>query len=266
MTRKEAINIIKSATVYTPEEMEALETLIPELNDSEESEEERVRKDIVGLIKFALNDGSAVSPGSHTTKEEALAYLEKQKEQPQENLVYRMNGLMQEYIEEGKDEAEKEHRLKCYQLFWDALEDANFFEQKEQKPAEWSEEDDLTIADLINYFEGDSLDCSTEEMVQRIKSLRSSWKPSEEELVALKRAGEILRDYGHGELSKTVFMIEGKLANLAVLNKSIWKPSEEQIKEYSYWYRNFIESGLASPTSKAVTVLGELLEQLKKLM
>lgn len=45
-----------------------------------------------------------------------------------------------------------------------------------------------------------------------------------------------------------------------------WKPSEEQMKEYSYWYRNFIESGLASPTSKAVTVLGELLEQLKKLM
>jgi len=37
------------------------------------------------------------------------------------------------------------------------------------------------------------------------------------------------------------------------------------MREYSYWYKNFIESGLASPTSKAVTVLGELLEQLKKL-
>lgn len=44
-----------------------------------------------------------------------------------------------------------------------------------------------------------------------------------------------------------------------------WKPSEEQMKEYSYWYKNFIESGLASPSSKAVNVLGELLEQLKKL-
>ena len=44
--------------------------------------------------------------------------------------------------------------------------------QQEQKPAEWNEEDELTIADLINYFEGDSLECSAEEMVQRIKSLR----------------------------------------------------------------------------------------------
>jgi len=61
---------------------------------------------------------------------------EKQKEQPKEELVYRLNGLMQEYIKEGKDEAEKEHRFKCYQLFWDALEDTSYFEQKEQKPIE----------------------------------------------------------------------------------------------------------------------------------
>lgn len=58
-----------------------------------------------------------------------------QKEQSKEKLVYRLNGLMQDYIKEGKDEEEKEHRLKCYQLFWDALEDTSYFEQKEQKPA-----------------------------------------------------------------------------------------------------------------------------------
>ena len=50
---------------------------------------------------------------------------------------------------------------------------------------EWSEEDELTIADLINYFEGDSLECSAEEMVQRIKSLHPSWKPSEEQMKVL---------------------------------------------------------------------------------
>ena len=58
----------------------------------------------------------------------------KQKAQPKEELVYRLNGLMQDYIKEGKDEEEKEHRFKCYQLFWDALEDTEFFEQKEQRP------------------------------------------------------------------------------------------------------------------------------------
>jgi len=69
-------------------------------------------------------------------------------------------------------------------------------------------------------------------MIARLKCLKpkSSWKPSEEELVALKRVGSILRDYGHGELAKTVFMIEGKLANLDVLNKPMWKPNEEQMK------------------------------------
>ena len=57
-----------------------------------------------------------------------------QKEQPKKELVYRMNGLMQEYVEEVEDKAEKEHRLKCYRLFWRALKDADFFKQKEQKP------------------------------------------------------------------------------------------------------------------------------------
>ena len=60
---------------------------------------------------------------------------------------------MQEYIKEGKDEAEKEHRFKCYQLFWDALEDADFFEQKEQKPAEWSEEDEEMLNSCISSIE-----------------------------------------------------------------------------------------------------------------
>ena len=58
---------------------------IPEGNmviiEKKESEDERIRKDIVALIKFALKDGSAVSPGSYTTKEEALAYLERLKDQ-----------------------------------------------------------------------------------------------------------------------------------------------------------------------------------------
>ena len=66
--------------------------------------------------------------------------------------------------------------------------------------------------------------------VEDLLNVQSSWKPSEEELVALKRAGSILRDYGHSELAKTIFMVEGKLANLSVVNKSIWKLSEKQME------------------------------------
>ena len=56
-------------------------------NSAECSDDERIREDIVALIKFALNDGSAVSPGSYTTKEEALAYLEKQKKEPLRDFI-----------------------------------------------------------------------------------------------------------------------------------------------------------------------------------
>ena len=73
------------------------------------------------------------------TEEECEEWIEKQKEQAEE-LSMRLNGVMQEYVKSGKDEEEQEHRLKCYQLFWDALGDSEFFEQKEQKPAEWSED------------------------------------------------------------------------------------------------------------------------------
>ena len=70
MNRTEAIKIIKTATVYTPEEMEALETLIPELR---ESEDERIRRDIVAAVEMRgdLTQGR---------KSEIYAYLEKQKE------------------------------------------------------------------------------------------------------------------------------------------------------------------------------------------
>lgn len=67
---------------YAVDYIKDYETIFPELA---ESEDERIRKDIVALIEFGLTEGSAVSPGSHTTKEEALVWLEKQRER--EHLV-----------------------------------------------------------------------------------------------------------------------------------------------------------------------------------
>jgi len=103
----------------------------PELEDSED---ERIRKAIVKTIK----ESPVIGVGEFS-KNDMLAYLEKQKENTEE-LVYRLNRLMQEYINERKDEAEQEHRFKCYKLFWDALEDASYFdEQKEPKPISFNE-------------------------------------------------------------------------------------------------------------------------------
>ena len=48
---------------------------VPELK---ESEDEKIRRALTGLLKFGFNDGSAIAPGSNITKEDALAWLEKQ--------------------------------------------------------------------------------------------------------------------------------------------------------------------------------------------
>ena len=131
MTREKAIKIVKefiNGTCLHLVDQEAFETLIPELN---ESEDERMREEIKEFIFKQADRGDLIAK-----RKKWIAYLEKQKEQPKEELVYRLNSLMQDYIKEGKDEEEKKHRFKCYKLFWDALEDGGFFEQKEQKPAD----------------------------------------------------------------------------------------------------------------------------------
>ena len=113
------------------------------------SEDERIRKalrDIVRDMPYMETELRAHG----LTIQKALAYLEKQNED-KDDLVYRLNGLMQDYIKQGNDDEEKEHRFKCYQLFWDALEDSSFFEQKEQKPAEWSVEDSRILYNVIAY-------------------------------------------------------------------------------------------------------------------
>ena len=78
MTREEAIKLvkrIKGAIVYTEEEKEAIETLIPELR---ESEDERIRK----CICMALTDVDEQRfKDFGTTLKDCLAYLEKQKEE-----------------------------------------------------------------------------------------------------------------------------------------------------------------------------------------
>ena len=64
----------------------------PELK---ESEDERIRVGIIALLKFGLEDGSAIAPGFNETKEQALAWLEKQGEQkpnPYSGTSFEYNG------------------------------------------------------------------------------------------------------------------------------------------------------------------------------
>ena len=122
---------------------QALETIFPELS---ESEDERIRKEIIDFIQWA-EDRGMTRHDYHQAKRPAvwLAYLEK---------------------------------------------------QKEQKPAEWSEGDEDMLNSCISsieeakenryaYKETDG-DTSYDHEIAWLKSLRPSWKPSEEQIDALK--------------------------------------------------------------------------------
>ena len=193
---------------YTiPEDMEA------EIKDGKiivrekESDDERIRKDLITFIcQFAPEH----------LKAQYVACLERQKEQkPTEWNDADMRETRQNLISCCRD---WERGEKTTLLPVVAVHARYFLEHltEPQKPAEWSEGEKMNLANAILAAEKEwGVDSYT---VKFLESLRPSWKPS-----------------------------------------------KEQMKEYSYWYKNFIESGLASPSSKAVNVLGELLEQLKKL-
>ena len=220
MTKEEAIRRIKSWNLDS-DDMEVLSVVIPELA---ESEGERIRKfliDYFGIIKSTLSD-DGIWKGFQI--EEILAFLEKQKERPEE-LSIRLNGVMQEYVKSGEDEEEQEHRLKCYQLFWDALGDSEFFEQKEQKPAEWSEDDADFINMLILHFNylinkgGDSVE-TYKSYREKLKSLRPQphCKPSEEQMEALNEVINTLAASKHPHESDYLFnRLNGLRKNLKKL-------------------------------------------------
>ena len=76
MTREEAIEIVRN--IYqTDAEKEALETLIPELRENED-EDERIRKYLIEELKAAKSVGELKFTIPQPTREECIAYLEKQ--------------------------------------------------------------------------------------------------------------------------------------------------------------------------------------------
>ena len=80
MTREEAIKVAIEmyGWLKTDREREALETLIPELS---ESNDERIRKYLIEELKAAKSVGELKFIIPQPTREECIAYLEKQKEQ-----------------------------------------------------------------------------------------------------------------------------------------------------------------------------------------
>ncbi len=157
--------VLQTATQWikdgcTDKEKICLECIFPELR---ESDDEKVRKKCIAIIS------------KWTTKEdrdECIAYLEKQKEQKPE----------------VKDPFSNANFVRGYES---GYADA----KREQKPAEWSEEDEAmrdNILRVLSCFSG-TVECEStpslsttyptyKREIDWLKALRPSWKPSEEQM------------------------------------------------------------------------------------
>lgn len=135
-------------------------------SEFEMSGDERVRKEIIKLVKFYY--GSSLALKHTVSKDEILAWLEKQ------GTSYTKRDVDDAYVEGmafAKDELEK------------------------QKPT-WSEEDDSMFQSCIgavatnDYYKGEE----KEQIYDWLKSLkqRHTWKPTDEQMKALERCVDYL--------------------------------------------------------------------------
>jgi len=173
------------ATGISEDLVEVLHQQFPELK---ESEDERIRRTLIHIVKGACDKYGIKYKGDEITEEKLLAYLEKQKD-----FQFGYPGI---YFYDGE---------KLHFQGNPAMEE----KQKEQKPAEWSEEDEknwnayierlksefnktpnVVLWDDINWLEA---------LHERFKSLHPQphWKPSEEQMKSLSTA------YRLGKLGKT---------------------------------------------------------------
>lgn len=182
--------------------MEDLEVIFPEL---QESEDERIKNLIYCLIRDRSDNGKLLEHNG-VSVEEALAWLERQKpsdaaleylkenHSPSEVSDFQaaMNIAVAKAYDRGIADAIKQDP--CRTCDHPTMSCINFpcekKKQAEQKPTEWSEEDERILLRLIAHFDWHGgtrftkEDC--QEAINWLKSLRPNhWKPSEEQMLAL---------------------------------------------------------------------------------
>ena len=156
--------------------------------EKKESEDERIRKEIIDWMK-----------GGNTydwleNKEKWIAYLEKQKEQKPADVSEKIEELCSKYPLNKDVMSEQELSAYHQGLTFGATKIAEYL--GEQKPAEWSEEDEYVINKVLNWAEIVNPTSTIfeklpkEQFIERLKSLRPQphWKPSEEQMDTLETA------------------------------------------------------------------------------
>ena len=141
MTTEEAKQRLASriqSLALDDDDLLALQTLIPELS---ESEDERIRKEIIDYLSNELHNVKQLTP--RTNEFDAwIAYLEKQKEQKSLDISAASEWLKNHVCNYVNSEYNEFHKCVEYDGSIDKERLVSDFEeamQKEQKPAEWDE-------------------------------------------------------------------------------------------------------------------------------
>ena len=201
MDKKEAIEIIKNEQFQNGPLLEALKTLIPEL----QSEDERIRTTLIRLF----TEDTANHYGGFT-KKQVVSWLEKQGEQKSDYNPYKVTVesitiMVEKYANGDLKDFYDNVKVKCK----DAVEYDKTFEKQGEQKSEWSEDDDAILNALVQDIQERHPDAmwrintsktatvSTEFVIKWLKSFKpqSHWKPSAEQLKVLQKA---IKDYGVG--------------------------------------------------------------------
>lgn len=217
----EALNIAKETYETQPMYRAWLEKMFPELRESEDEKMTRV----ISLALTDVPEERFTSLG--TTSRDCLAYLKKQKEQKPALTPERIRPKFAVGDTVCRpmwsDHTIREIYVRCNDPVYVCVNEEGTeshipfseqdeWERKEQKPAEWSEEDEKMLQRIIRHTESEYQDWCNDKygnseivsdgkrsclerldwLEKRLKSLRPSWKPSEEQMEAMEF---VIKDY-----------------------------------------------------------------------
>ena len=190
-----------------------MDYIFPELT---ESKDERIR---AKLIEFFVGYTTDEKWWGSVTEKDILAWLEKRDEQKEvePTPIFRIGDILKR---KGKDYTFRVDRIQggCYHCdrnhgAFFPIEEQNNWELVEQKPAEWSEEDEKILGDIIkdlvhpwNEYIPDRIEDEIKWLKNKLKSRRPepNWKPSDE----------------HYELEEFAKIVRG---NLTGISKAVQK-------------------------------------------
>ena len=197
MTKEEAIKFVRENMHLSYDEgniFEAIKTLVPELS---ESEDERIRKEIIGYLTHRADVTAFVDETKDC--ERWIAYLEKQKEQKSVECIEfdnefknQVSHLLASVLNREWEYSKEFVEYTAQQLLG--------YAKHEISPEEWSEEDKVKLNDVIRLIEDSGhVQSIREHYTTFLKtlpnrfSLNPSWKPSEEQMVVLLNAEGLVR-------------------------------------------------------------------------